>query len=160
LPGGSTGLQHRNPGFWTDPAEPSRRRYWTGVSWGEQEGVPRDLRVTSPPRVEEPSDSVVLERIRSSKRVVTCKCLMCGYDGLMPVVNSAELASNAFGGLTVLLTLPVVLFVILVLNLGFIGGCVVGLIWFLAGSIVSTKVKASRIRYQCPMCLEVLKPKG
>jgi hypothetical protein len=88
LPGGSTGMQHRNPGFWTDPAEPSRRRYWTGVSWGEQEGLPRDLRGTSQP----PSPAV-----GPSRGATTASASRVG-----PVVAVAILvvAGIAFWGMT------------------------------------------------------------
>lgn len=39
------------PGYYPDPVDPSRRRYWTGSDWGAQESPPKDFRdhISQPP---------------------------------------------------------------------------------------------------------------
>lgn len=98
-----------------------------------------------------PTDPAVLERQRSAKRLTTSRCLLCGFEGEMPVTYVPWVGT--WPGL--LLTVALIAGPIMLLAGG---GFLVGLA---AGGVVGFLVQwyANRhIRYQCPSCLNNLEP--
>ncbi len=142
------------------PVGDVQERFWGAGGW-------TDLHrpgLTAPPDVShqgaealanlpDSKDPTVLARIRDAPQRRQMACLMCGYEGLMPVIWRPWYAAGWVSWAAILLIFPLTL----LLGLGFIGASILGFGIGLGAAPVLSAIADRSSVFQCPVCVNSLK---
>lgn len=137
-----------------------QERFWDAGGWTDllRPGLtaPPDLsqqRVGSEAALPGAKDPLVLSRIRAAERTQQLTCLMCGYEGLMPIVWRPWYGAGWVSWVALLIIFPLTM----IFGLGFVAASVMGFVIGLGSAPVLSAIADRSSAYQCPVCLQTVK---